>query len=134
MKDGNMKLTKEDEKANREKVWHTGWNQCTEKIMLHPIRSWTYSFRFDGYCKNDLGYHDKKFGVVQSLIHFDTRQVWECYFADFGSKEWDCERGNLVIRLSPPAFERVFGKIQVVSHLEEMRKAGEIVVYDRLED
>lgn len=121
-------LTKEQEKANREKVWHTGWNCCTEEFELHPIRNYTYSFRFDNEYKDELGYYDKQFAVVQSLMAFDTRQVWKVYFADVGCREWNCERGNITLRLSPPGFKRVFGEIKVVSHVEEMKKSGEVTI------
>lgn len=111
-----MTLTKEQEKANREKVWHTKDNGCTDKMLLHPVRCQTDIYwRDDGNNEHVID-KGKCFG---SLIHFDTRQVWECYFVGFCNPEWNCERANLVLRMSPNDFKRIFGEIKIVNHEPE---------------
>ena len=111
-----MNISKKEEQEERNKVWHTKDNGCTDKILLHPVRCWTDIYwRDDGNIENVID-KSKCFG---SLIHFDIRQVWECYFVGFMEQGWDCKRANLILRMSSRDFKRIFGEIKVVNHEPE---------------
>lgn len=84
-------------------------NACTPHVRIHPVRSDVLIL--------SKGNEDPR----GSLILFDRRQLWDCYYYDLGTHGWDCTRGNVVLRLSEEDFIRIFGKITVISESADRR-------------
>ena len=88
-------------------------NGCTNPIRIHPIVGTNMFFKRDKLQQTQDGlqtdYHI-------SLIYFDGRQWWKCLYYDIGTHGWECERDNVVLRLTEADFIRLFGKIKVVGN------------------
>lgn len=98
-------------------------NDCTRKLKLRPRRCKSISFIVsDGFDRIP----EYTFRNLQSLIHFDTRQEWECYRFDFNEVDhgWVCERKNLYLTLADKEFEKIFGKweVETITEARERRK------------
>lgn len=115
-------------------------SDCTRKLKLHPKRCWTYSFIMSNGFDRIPEY---TFRNLQSMIHFDTRQEWECYRFDFNEVDhgWVCDRKNIYLRLADKEFEEIFGEfdVETISEARERRKRegttaiGEINLVSRYE-
>ena len=92
-----------------------GTNGCTPPIRIHPKNGCCWIFE-----RREVGF-DKKCGKFRkvkddhaSLIFLDGRQWWTCYYYDVGDHGWNCERNNVILRLSESDFIQAFGNITVI--------------------
>lgn len=88
----------------------TGSNDCTEPIRVRPIRSDVLILWRDE--ENEAHRIDKSL-CKGSLVGIDGRQWWDVYYYAFGNG-WNCERGNVCLRLDEKDFQRSFGYIPVI--------------------
>ena len=113
---------------------------CTRKLKLRPVRCKTISFVI---CEGLDRIPEYTFRNLQSLIHFDTRQEWECYRFDFNEidRGWVCDRKNIFLRLADKEFEEIFGDfdVETITEARERRKRegttalGEIQIVSQYE-
>lgn len=89
-------------------------NGCTNPIRIHPVNGCSLFFKRDRLRQTKDGLRADDTHV--SLINFDGRQWWLCYYYDVGEHGWVCERGNVYLRLSEADFIRQFGKIEVIGN------------------
>ena len=100
-----------EERPIRSKTYELMPNSsCTERIWLHPIKSETLILWAN---ENSKGFEIDMRQSHASLVFIDPRQKWECYYYSVDEIGWNCERHNVVLRLSPDEFEKIFGEIKV---------------------
>lgn len=99
-----------EERPIRSKTYELMPNSCTQKIWLHPVNSATLILWAD---ENSKGFEIDMRKSHASLVSIDPRQKWECYYYSVSEIGWNCERHNVILRLSPDEFEKIFGEIKV---------------------
>jgi hypothetical protein len=91
---------------------HIKSNFCTDVIRIHPIRSGTWAL-FPAEL-DDTEWQIKY--LYSSFVVFDKRQVWDVYCCqEANGRIWDVKRNDVVLRMPENAFEKFFGKYEIVN-------------------